>query len=355
MAQGRDRAGRHRPRDRRDLCRHRRCLSAGAPGGSSCEPGQGRDRARLPHRRRPVDPGPAEHLDPGPRRRAGQRGVGLPGRDGHGAQRLDRRVAGSAARGRAAHPSHRGRGRRCAARVRRRRSVQLAIHARHVACCRREARACRCEGAALRAQASRRVRRAGRLPGRQVGAAGADHRVARLAQQRQRERGRPGARVRQAALEGRGPGRRRRSPGGGQGGLAVRPAPCQRRRQGHCEGDRGDRRACRYRRCRRVGRAHERGGAGAARRQRCAGADAPDPARARPAHGAGAACRFAALVGRRPEPRRPDDREHHEVAAPGRRDADVEIDRLDEARARVDEQDRRTRRRRPRRGSRMRR
>ena len=84
---------------------------------------------------------------------------------------------------------------------------------------------------------------------------------------------------------------------------------------------------------RRVGRARERGGAGAARRRCCAGADAARPARARAARGAGAARRSAARVDRRPDPRRPDDPEHRAAAAPSRRGADVEIDRLDEARA----------------------
>ena len=99
----------------------------------------------------------------------------------------------------------------------------------------------------------------------------------RPAQQRQRQRGRPGARRRQAALEGRGPGRARRHPARGQGGLAVRPATRQRRRHGLGQGHRGHRRACRNRRRRRVGRARERGGAGAARRRCCAGADAARP------------------------------------------------------------------------------
>ena len=121
------------------------------------------------------------------------------------------------------------------------------------------------------------------------------------------------------------------------------------------KGDHGHRGARRNRGRRRVGRARERGGACTSRRRCCAGADAARPARARAARGAGAACRSAACVDRRPDHRRPDDPEHRAVAAPSRRDADVEIDRLDEARGRrVDEQARRARAaagRRPRRGS----
>ena len=68
-------------------------------------------------------------------------------------------------------------------------------------------------------------------------------------------------------------------------------------------------------------------------------AAAARPARARALRGARAACRSAARVDRRTDHRRPDDSEHRAAAAPSRRGADIETDRLDEVRGRrVDDQ-----------------